>query len=69
MTTNALLKLAIGGLLSVTAATLVQAGDVQDTYLGKLEYQGQSITKDTAEFLHRRILEQRATQLVTWARR
>ena len=40
---------------------------VQETYLGKLEYQDQTITKDTAEFLHRRILEQRATQLVTWA--
>ena len=39
----------------------------QETYLGKLEYQDQSITKKTAEFLHRRILEQRATQLVTWA--
>ncbi|WP_083101348.1 DUF1214 domain-containing protein [Pseudophaeobacter leonis] len=40
---------------------------VQKTYAGALEFQGQSITKDTAQFLHRRILEQRATQLVTWA--
>ena len=40
---------------------------VQETYLGKLEYQDQTITKKTAEFLHRRILLQRATQLVTWA--
>ena len=40
---------------------------VQETYLGKLEYQGQSITKKTAELLHRRILLQRATQLVSWA--
>ena len=40
---------------------------VQETYLGKLEYQGQSITKKTAELLHRQILLQRGTQLVTWA--
>ena len=37
------------------------------TYLGKLEYRDQTITKKTAEFLHRQILLQRATQLVTWA--
>jgi hypothetical protein len=40
---------------------------IQKTYLGKLEYQDQSITKKTAELLHRRILLQRGTQLVTWA--
>ena len=40
---------------------------VQESYLGKLEYQGQSITKKTAELLHRQILLQRATQLVSWA--
>ena len=40
---------------------------VQESYLGRLEYQGQSITKKTAELLHRQILLQRATQLVSWA--
>ena len=39
----------------------------QETYLGKLEFQGQTITKKTAGFLHRQILLQRATQLVSWA--
>ncbi|PVB59845.1 DUF1214 domain-containing protein [Labrenzia sp. 011] len=39
----------------------------QKTYVGEIEFQGQSITKKSAEFLHRRLLEQRATQLVTWA--
>ena len=58
--------------LAVSVCTHVYAaGDdnvtVQETYLGKLEFQGQSITKKTASFLHRQILLQRATQLVTWA--
>ena len=62
-----IIALAVGGLLSVAITTPVQAGKVQDTYVGKIEFQDQSITKKTAEFLHRRILEQRATQLVSWA--
>ena len=40
---------------------------VQKTYAGEIEFQDQTISKKTAEFLHRRILEQRATQLVGWA--
>ncbi|VGO23443.1 DUF1254 domain-containing protein [Pontiella sulfatireligans] len=39
----------------------------EKTYVGKLEYQDQTITKETAELLHRQILLQRASQLVTWA--
>ena len=56
-------------LISVTTQVGAQgtAGLVSDTYAGKIEFQDQSITKKSAEFLHRRILEQRATQLVTWA--
>ena len=64
---KALSTLALAGLLSAAITAPVQANEVQETYLGKLEYQGQSITKKTAEFLHRQILLQRATQLVTWA--
>ena len=58
----------MAGLLPVAMSVSVQAENKgQETYVGKIEYQDQSITKKTAEFLHRRILEQRATQLVTWA--
>ncbi len=39
----------------------------QDTYLGELTYQDQTITKETADKLHEQIMLQRATQLVTWA--
>ncbi|MCB1714766.1 MAG: DUF1254 domain-containing protein [Candidatus Competibacteraceae bacterium] len=67
MQPKTLITLAVSGLLSVAITAPVQAGNVQETYLGKLEYQDQSITKKTAEFLHRQILLQRATQLVTWA--
>ena len=61
----------IVALVAVIACTTMlssaSAQTVQETYLGKLEFQGQTITKETAELLHRRILQQRATQLVTWA--
>lgn len=67
MRTTTLARIAFTGLLSATIAAPALADKTQDTYLGKLEYQGQSITKDTAEFLHRRIQQQRATQLVSWA--
>ena len=67
MKTRSLLNIALGGLFSVAITTPVHANKVQETYLGKLEYQDQTITKKTAEFLHRQILLQRATQLVTWA--
>ena len=40
---------------------------VQQTYAGEITLQDQTITKETAAFLHRRLLEQRATQLVSWA--
>ena len=67
MKPNALIPFAVGGLLSVALVTAAQANNVQETYLGKLEFQDQTITKKTAEFLHRQILLQRATQLVGWA--
>jgi len=67
MKPKAQIVLAMAGLLSVAITAPVQASKAQETYLGKLEYQDQTITKKTAEFLHRQILLQRATQLVTWA--
>ena len=62
-----LIALAVGGLLSIAIAAPVHASKVQETYLGKLEFQDQTISKKTAAFLHRQILLQRATQLVSWA--
>ena len=71
-----LFTLALAGLMVTSLAVSVcthgyaTANDtvtVEETYVGKLEFQGQTITKKTAEFLHRQILLQRATQLVTWA--
>lgn len=38
-----------------------------NSYVGDLSFQGQSITRDTAKFLHTRLLQQRASQLVSWA--
>ena len=67
MKSRFLANIAIGSLLSVAITTPASATEEQDTYLGKLAYQDQTITKQTAEFLHRQILLQRATQLVTWA--
>ena len=67
MKSRSLANIAIGSLLSVAITTPAPATEAQDTYLGKLEYQDQTITKQTAELLHRQILLQRATQLVTWA--
>ena len=53
---------------TMTAPAFAKDGvKVQKTYLGKLEYQGQTLSKKSAEFLHRRIRQQRATQLVSWA--
>jgi hypothetical protein len=59
--------LAVSGLLAAALTTSAWADKVQETYLGKLEYQGQTITQKTADFLHRQIALQRATQLVSWA--
>ncbi len=67
MKPKALIALVAGCLLFVAITTSAQANKVQETYLGTLEYQDQTITKKTAELLHRQILLQRATQLVTWA--
>ena len=50
--------------LSMTESIAVKA---QDTYLGKIEYQDQTITKASAAKLNREIDLQRASQLTLWA--
>ena len=75
MKTTKVIRVALVGLMAGWALSgftpQVSASEnsvtVQETYLGKLEFQGQTITKETSAFLHRQILLQRATQLVTWA--
>ena len=63
---------------SIVAATLVlgsltfgnlaiAAQTTQDTYLGKIQYQDQTLTKASAVKLHRDIDLQRASQLTLWA--
>ena len=70
MKVKQLTTLALAGLM--VASTYVHAAavgkvTVEETYVGEIEFQGQTITKKTAEILHHQILLQRATQLVTWA--
>ncbi|BHH82404.1 DUF1254 domain-containing protein [Desulforhopalus sp. 52FAK] len=45
----------------------IAAQTTQDTYLGKIEYQNQTITKASAAKLNREIDLQRASQLTLWA--
>ncbi|WP_434053788.1 MAG: DUF1214 domain-containing protein [Roseibium sp.] len=65
--------LTAAGLLLISASAGVQVSaqesgaSVKKTYAGDLEYQDQTITRKTADGLHRRLLEQRATQLTSWA--
>lgn len=69
MNTKISVKLALSGLLLsglVTTATVV-AETTQDTYLGKIEYQDQTLTKASAAMLNREIDLQRASQLTLWA--
>lgn len=58
---------ALAGVLVFSLMTPAWANKTEDTYVGKLEFQDQTITKKTAALLHREILLQRATQLVGWA--
>ena len=69
MKTTPYLKLAllgVGVLLSGLNTTMA-AQTTQDTYLGKIEYQDQTITKASAAKLNREIDLQRASQLTLWA--
>lgn len=67
MKSKHLFTLALAMMMAASLTTTALADTTQDTYLGKLEYQDQTISKKTAAFLHRQILLQRATQLVGWA--
>lgn len=67
MNTKLLTSLAIAGLVSTSWMTSSRAQTVEETYAGKIEFQDQTITKETAEMLHRKIALQRASQLVLWA--
>ena len=58
MAHRSLIAVALVGLLSVACTEApqsdeMQADKTQETYLGKLEYQDQTLTKASAEFLHR----------------
>ena len=67
MKTKLSLKLILTGLLLSSMITTAQAQTMQDTYLGKIEYQDQTLTKASAAKLHRDIDLQRASQLTLWA--
>ena len=62
-----LTTLAVAGLMITSLMTSTWAQTVEETYAGKIEFQDQTITKETAEMLHRQIALQRASQLVLWA--
>ena len=67
MKTKLSLKLILTGLLLSSLITTVAAQTAQDTYLGQIEYQDQTITKASAAKLNREIDLQRASQLTLWA--
>ena len=50
-----------------TDSVAVKAQNTQDTYLGEIEYQDQTISKASAAKLNREIDLQRASQLTLWA--
>ena len=52
---------------SISDSVAAQTGATQDTYLGKIEYQDQTIAKTSAAKLNRQIDLQRASQLTLWA--
>ena len=54
-------------LVAASMASTVGAETVENTYVGKLEFQDQTITKETAQALHQRVALQRASQLVLWS--
>lgn len=61
------ITLAVAATLTFGLTISAIAGKTKKTYVGKLEFQDQTITKETADLLHRQILLQRGTQLVGWA--
>ena len=67
MKTTHSFKLALLGVLLSGLITTVVAETTQDTYLGKIEYQDQTLTKASAAKLLRQVDLQRASQLTLWA--
>ena len=77
MKTTLSLKLALSALTismlsgcsdpNITDPVTVEAETTQNTYLGKNEYQDQTLTKDSAAMLNRQVDLQRASQLTLWA--
>lgn len=65
MKTKVLMSLALCGLLATSG--LAKQAPVEETYAGKIEFQGQTITKATANTLHKEMALQRTSQLVLWA--
>lgn len=61
------LKIVLSGILLSGLITTVVAQTTQDTYLGKFEYQDQTLTRASAAKLNREIDLQRASQLTLWA--
>ena len=51
-----------------TAMSVTHAADTtQKTYLGDITFQNQTISKDSAEMLHRQMQLSRASELVVWS--
>jgi len=65
MKTKILMSLVVCGLLATSG--FAKQVPVEETYAGKIEFQGQTITKATANTLHKEMALQRTSQLVLWA--
>jgi len=61
------MNLVLAGLLLSGLSITTVAETTQETYLGRIQYQDQTITKTSAAQLNRRIDLQRASQLTLWA--
>ena len=63
-------KLILRSILALALATTACAQNpatTQDTYLGDITFQNQTISRDSAEMLHRQMQLSRASELVVWS--
>jgi hypothetical protein len=67
MKTKFLATLPVAVIIASGLMTSTLAQTVEDTYVGKIEYQDQTISEASAKALHRRMELQRASQLVLWS--
>jgi len=65
MISKILVSLAVAGLVATSG--YANKASVEETYVGKIEFQDQTITKATATALHKEMALQRTSQLVLWA--